>query len=102
MRLIKPSTIREWADQFPDAALPLAAWQRLMETHRFVHFAALRQVFPHADQVAVASQRIVTVFNVRGNRYRLVAALHYNRQLCFALRFLTHSEYSKNRWKDQL
>ena len=102
VRLIKPSTVREWADQYPDAASALAAWQRLMETHEFVHFAALRRVFPHAGQGTVASQRLVTVFNLRGNRYRLVVALHYNRQLCFALRFLTHAEYSKNHWKDQL
>lgn len=55
-----------------------------METHRFVHFAALRQVFPHADQVAVASQRIVTVFNVRGNRLppRGSAALQPAALLC--------------------
>ena len=102
MRLIKPSTLREWAGQYPDAAPALAVWQRLMEAHEFPHFAALRRVFPHADQITVASQRTATVFNVRGNHYRLVAALHYNRQLCFALRFLTHAEYSKDRWKDKL
>ena len=49
-----------------------------------------------------ASQLAATVFNARGNHYRLVAALHYNRQLCFALRFLTHAKYSKDRWKDKL
>lgn len=30
------------------------------------------------------------------------AAIHYNRQLCFALRFLTHADYSKDRWKTEL
>jgi len=102
VRLIKPSTLRTWAGQYPDAAEALAVWQRLVEAHEFPHFVALRRVFPHADQIIVTSKRIVTVFNVRGNHYRLVAALHYNRQLCFALRFLTHADYSKDRWKDEL
>lgn len=102
VRLIKPSTLREWAGHYPDAAQALAVWQRLVEAHEFPHFAALRRVFPHADQITVTSKRTVTVFNVRGNHYRLVAALHYNRQLCFALRFLTHADYSKDRWKDEL
>lgn len=102
MRLIKPSTLREWAGRHADAAEPLAAWQRIIERNEFAHFAALRRVFPHADQVATGSGRTVTVFNVRGNRYRLVAALHYNRRLCFALRFLTHAEYDQNHWKSEL
>lgn len=102
MRLIKPSTLRQWAEKYPDAAEALAVWQRLIEGNEFLHFAALRRVFPHADQVAVKSRRTVTVFNVRGNHYRLIAALHYNRQMCFALRFLTHADYDKEHWKTEL
>ncbi|MSU61565.1 MAG: type II toxin-antitoxin system HigB family toxin [Pedosphaera sp.] len=102
MRLIKPSTLKTWAEQFPKAREALAVWQRLIEQNDFAHLAALRRVFPHADPVAVRSGRTATVFNVCGNHYRLIAALHYNRQLCFALRFLTHAEYSRNRWKDEL
>jgi len=55
-----------------------------------------------ADPVKVASGRTVVVFNIRGIRYRLVAAIHYNRQIVYTLRFMTHAEYSKNRWKDAL
>jgi mRNA interferase HigB len=42
------------------------------------------------------------VFNVCGNTYRLVVALHFNTQMALTLRFLTHAEYSKDRWKDDL
>ena len=102
MRLIKPSTLRAWAEDYHGTGEALAVWQRLIEQNDFPHLAALRRVFPHADPVAVRSHRTVTVFNVRGNHYRLIAALHYNRQLCFALRFLTHADYTKGRWKDDL
>lgn len=102
VRLIKPSTLRAWAGRFPDAGGALAVWQGLIEGHEFPHFVALRRVFPGADQVTVESGRTVTVFNLRGNKYRLLAALHYNRGLAYALRFLTHAEYDRARWKDEL
>jgi mRNA interferase HigB len=59
-------------------------------------------VYPGADPVEVASGRQVIVFNVCGNTYRLIVALHFDRQWAYTLRFLTHAEYSKNRWKDEL
>ena len=50
----------------------------------------------------VDSNRTVVIFNIGGKNYRLITAIHYNRQLVFVLRFMTHAEYSKNRWKDDL
>ena len=99
MRLIKPSTLRQWAERYPEAAEALAVWQRLIESNPLPHFAALRRVFPHADQVAVKNRRTVTVFNVRGNRYRLIAALHYNRKKLYIRAVLTHTEYDTETWK---
>jgi mRNA interferase HigB len=40
--------------------------------------------------------------NIGGNKYRLIAAIHYNRQRVYVLRLLTHAEYGKNLWKDTL
>ena len=60
----------------------------------------------HGDRVRlqVTADRpgFVTVFNVGGNKYRLIAAIHYNRQRLYVLRILTHAEYDKDRWKDIL
>jgi len=60
-----------------------------------------RQTFPHADQVTVKSNRTVTIFNIT-NDFRLITAIHYNRQEIFTMRFLTHAEYSKNTWPASL
>ncbi len=46
--------------------------------------------------------KIVTVFNISGNKYRLVTAIHYNTRTLFTLQLMTHAEYSKNRWKAKL
>jgi len=42
------------------------------------------------------------VFNIAGNRYRLLTAIHYNMRKVFVLRFLTHAEYTRETWKDAL
>ena len=62
----------------------------------------LKRTFPSADQVKVASGRTVLVFNISGNAFRLMTAMHFNRGLVFALAFMSHAEYSKNRWKHKL
>ena len=94
--------MQTWATLHPDAAESLAAWLKNANHAAWRSLAEVRRVYPHADPVKVASGRTVVVFNIRGNRYRLVAAIHYNRQLIYTLRFMTHAEYSKNRWKDTL
>ena len=102
MRVIHGGTVKAWAAQHPDAAESLTAWLKNASHATWRNLANVRQVYPHADPVAVASGRTVVVFNIRGNRYRLVTAVHYNRQVVYTLRFMTHADYSKNRWKDTL
>ena len=62
----------------------------------------VRRTYPDTDSVTVRSGRRVLVFNVRRNEYRLIVAAHFNRQIIYVLRFMTHAEYSKNRWKETL
>lgn len=73
-----------------------------VKTGKWKSFVELKRTFPAADQVKVASGRTVLVFNIGGNAFRLMAAVHFNRGLVFALAFMSHAEYSKNRWKDKL
>lgn len=62
----------------------------------------VRATFPHADLVKVQSGRKVVVFNIAGNRFRLVTAIHFNLGKVFVLRFMSHADYSRDRWKEQL
>jgi mRNA interferase HigB len=50
----------------------------------------------------VASGRPVVVFNIAHNRYRLIAAAHYNTRIVYTLLILTHKEYARNAWKEKL
>ncbi len=102
MRIISRKRLRQFVQRHPDAAEPLDKWHRLLREAQWKNLQDVRRVYPHADTVAVASGNAVTVFNIRGNKYRLIAAIHYNRQRVYVLRLLTHAEYSRDLWKDSL
>lgn len=89
-------------DRYPDAATALQAWYRVARKATWRSLQDVRRVYPHADLVSVSSGNKVTVFNVGGNKYRLIAAIHYNAQRLYVLRLLTHAEYSREFWKDAL
>ena len=102
MRIIAESALADFAARHPRAKTGLEVWRRIVRQAQFLHFADLRRCFRSADQVRVNSGNSVVVFNICGNRHRLVCAIHYNTGKVFLLRFLTHAEYDKNRWKDEL
>ncbi len=102
MRIIKHSTLARYWQRNPEAESGLRTWHRLAKKARWTCLQDVRATFPHADAVTVASGRTVVVFNIAGNKYRLIAAIHYNRQLVFTLMVLTHSQYNKDKWKGVL
>jgi mRNA interferase HigB len=95
MRVITRRRLNEFAERHPETRSALSHWYREMKPRRFASFAELRTVFPSADQVGK-----LTVFNIGGNRVRLIAAIHYNRDLVYIRAVLTHQEYDRGTWKE--
>ncbi len=89
----------EASEKYPKASGYLAAWVGVVRVARWRSLIDLRKVYPSADPVEVASKKRVIVFNVCGNTYRLVVAIHFDKQRVYTLRFMTHAEYSKDEWK---
>jgi mRNA interferase HigB len=102
LRIIAEKTLRACGDRYPDCRQQLKAWVLIVRRASWGSIIDVRAVFPAADAVKVGTGRIATIFNVCGNKYRLITAIHYNTGLIFILRFLTHSEYSKDAWKENL
>ena len=102
MRVIKVSRVREYGQQHAQAQSSLERWLELTKLGEWRYLADVRCTFGHADNVTVKSGRTVVVFNIKGNDFRLITAIHYDMAKVFVLRFLTHSEYSKDVWKDEL
>lgn len=91
--IAKPVLVEFWS-RYPDAATALQAWYRTMESRHYTDFNDLRTTFASADYVDG-----LTVFNIGGNKYRLVAAIHYNRRKVYIRAVLTHADYDRGRWK---
>lgn len=102
MRIIKSTTLDAYAVAYPTAAAGLTHWETITRSAEWKNLVETRASFPHADQVTVESGRNVTVFNLKKNDFRLVTAIHYNTRKVFILGFLTHAEYDKENWKDDL
>ena len=84
-----------------DVESPLRKWMVVIAGAQWSDFTACRKTFASADQVKVRAG-VVTVFNIKGNRYRLIAAIQYPLNLIVVRRVMTHEDYSENRWKEQL
>lgn len=95
MHIITRKRLNEFATKHPDVQSALQHWYQHAKRGTFHSFADVRAVFPSADQVGR-----LTVFNVGGNKARLIAAIHYNRQKIYIRAVLTHEEYERSKWKE--
>jgi mRNA interferase HigB len=102
VRIIKEGFLVAAGRQHPSAARHLDVWRKTVKAATWRNLVDVRRSYPDTDTVKVRSGRSVLVFNLRRNDYRLIAAAHYNRQIVYTLRFMTHAEYSKDRWKETL
>ena len=95
MHIITRKRLNEFAERHPDTRSALEHWYHVMKSGQFGSFSELRGTFPGADTVGR-----LTVFNIGGNRVRLIAAIHYNRHKVYIRAVLTHAEYDQSRWKE--
>jgi mRNA interferase HigB len=94
MHVITRRRLKDFAAVHPPALAPLLAWHKVMERTDYDSFADLRGTFPGADLVAGK-----TVFNIGGNKYRLIAVIHDNRRKVYIRHVLTHADYDRGGWK---
>ena len=95
MHIITRKRLNEFAEKHPDAKSALQHWYKQVKSKDFKSFVELRKTFPSADQVGK-----LTVFNLGGNKARLIVAIHYNRRIIYIRAVLTHKEYDEGTWKE--
>jgi mRNA interferase HigB len=95
MHVISKRRLREFWTLYADAERPLRRWFKTVSDAVWESFADVRAVYAQADQVGR-----FTVFNIGGNKYRLIAAIHYNRGKVFVRHVLTHKDYDKGEWRE--
>jgi mRNA interferase HigB len=94
MKLISNKMLREFTELHPNAEQPLQDFRHLIEHGTFGSFAQLKATFASVDKVG---ERFV--FNIGGNKYRLIAAIAFQAQLVWVKAVLTHEQYDKGEWR---
>ncbi len=94
MHVISRKGLVEFWERHPDSKDPLLRWYKIMIHGEFESFGDLRITFPSADKV-----KELVVFNIGGNKYRLIASIHFNRGKVYIRHVLTHKEYDRREWK---
>ena len=91
MRIIALRALREFWKKRPVAEVPLRAWYALAGRASWRSPADVKAAYRNAS--FLANNRVV--FNIKGNDYRLIVAVHYNRGLMFVRFVGTHQEYDR-------
>lgn len=94
MHIISRKALRDFWERHPDSEDPLLRWYKIIERSEYRTFAELRATFPSADLVGD-----LIVFNIGGNKYRLIASVHFDRGKVYIRHVLTHREYNREEWK---
>jgi mRNA interferase HigB len=104
VRIITWRALREFGDKWPAAVGPLRQWYKLALGANWRNFADVKATFGQTDQVKVGSGQTVCVFDIGGNKFRLVAYVSHAKGKVYVLRVMTHKEYDRRnqQWKDEL
>jgi mRNA interferase HigB len=93
-------TLQKFWEQHRDAEKPLRQWFKTSLDANWQNLTEVRLVYPHADAVDTSNSGTLTVFNICGNKYRLVARIRYDWQLINIRCVLTHRDYDRGKWKE--
>jgi len=93
MHVISRKKLKEAAARYRDLEAPLDVWFRIAKRASWQNLSDVRKTFSSADPV-----EIWTVFNIKGNNYRLITEINYKFQRIYIRHVLTHADYSKGYW----
>lgn len=104
MRIITWRALRLFAERWPASTAPLRDWYAITERAIWRSFADIKATFGQTDQARVKSGQTVCIFDIGGNRYRLIAFVSHRKGKVYVLRVMTHKEYDRGhqQWKNEL
>jgi mRNA interferase HigB len=94
LHVISRKRLKEAAARHPELESPLDLWFRIAKRASWQTLADVRKTFSRADGVEKW-----TVFNIKGNKFRLITELNYRFQRVYIRHVLTHAEYAQEKWK---
>ncbi len=94
MHVISRKRLLDAAKRHGDLSAPLDLWYRVAKKAEWKSLDEVRQTFPSADAVGK-----YTVFNIKGNSYRMIAEINYRSRRIFVRQVLSHADYERGGWK---
>jgi len=94
MHIITQKRIWDAKKKYPESASALDGWYRVIKKNQFNNFSQLKKSFNSADKV-----NDFYVFDLGGNKLRLITNIHFQRKKVYIRHVLTHKEYDKDMWK---
>jgi mRNA interferase HigB len=95
MHLINIRNLRKDAAAYPDVQKQIVDWNDIVKIAKWQSLIDVQTIYRDAEAVGN-----FTVFNIKGNKYRLIVSIDYQAQLIYYKYFLTHTEYDKEDWKN--
>ncbi len=95
MHIISKKKLKDFWEHHAESKSVLEAWFKIIRATRYKMWAELKKTFPNTDKVG---DRIV--FDVGGNKYRIITVIHFNRGKVYIRDVLTHREYDKEKGKN--
>jgi len=99
VRVISQRILEQFWQSHPDAEHSLKQWFKTVLAANWQNLPEVRRVYPHAEGVETSASGVLTVFNICGNKHRLIARIRYDWQLINVRCVLTHAEYDKMQWR---
>ncbi len=95
MHVISRRKLREYSQKHGDCEEALDDWYKIVCKANWVNLIDVQTAYPQAEAVSN-----FTVFNIKGNKYRLIVSINYEKQVIYIKYVLTHAEYDKDKWKN--
>ena len=95
MHLISAGNLKQSASKYPDATKSIQAFCKTIKKAKWQNLIEVQQIYRDAEAV-----ENFTVFNIKGNKYRLILDIDYSEQVAYFKYFLTHAEYDQEQWKN--
>lgn len=101
MRIIAKSILTDYWNKHQKEKVSLENWYKVVQKADWSTSDEIRHTFNSVDPFR-KNNRLYHIFNIGGNNTRVIVNIHFNTQIVYIRRVLTHAEYSKDKWKETL
>lgn len=95
MHILSKKALDEFSKTHTDVATVLNSWYKFTKSAKWQNIQNVKKSYSSADAVGR-----FTVFNIKGNNYRLIVSINYEKQVIYIKYVLTHDEYKTGKWKN--